>query len=205
MKTEYLRRDPFPQPLLPADTGSLPSPPLSCPGAPPSSLPPFPSWPLQVLRCLHVSRHQVPNAACSCRVLAHCQAAHCRGEFFKPPLIRETIGGREKGKRKVVDSVKVCQNSGCTWKTSRKWKEREREGGKARQAWGPSRLPCHSALPLLPSRSGCVGTAEEQKAGDRLGFVSFCLMSGKLIAPGLGFLFCTISVVIPTSQGGCED
>lgn len=200
MKTEYLRRDPFPQPLLPADTGSLPSPPLSCPRAPPSSLPPFPSWPLQVLRCLHVSRH-LPSAGCWHTAKQHIAG----GEFFKPPLIRETIGGREKGKRKVVDSVKVCQNSGCTWKMSRKRKKREREGGKARQAWGPFRLPCHSPLPLLPSRSGCVGTAEEQKAGDRLGFVSFCLMSGKLIAPGLGFLFCTISVVIPTFQGGCED
>lgn len=52
------------------------------------------------------------------------------GEFFKPSLIRETTGGREKGKRKVVDSVKVCQNSGCTRKTSRKRKEREGKPGR---------------------------------------------------------------------------
>lgn len=52
------------------------------------------------------------------------------GEFFKPSLIRETTGGREKGKRKVVDSVKVCQNSGCTRKTSRKREEREGKPGR---------------------------------------------------------------------------
>lgn len=161
MKTEYLRRDPFPQPLLPADTGSLPSPPLSCPGAPPSSLPPFPSWPLQVLRCLHVSRHQVPTAACSSRVLAHCQAAHCRGEFFKPSLIRETIGVREKGKRKVVDSVKVCQNSGCTWKTSGSGKKgRGREGKPGRHGDPPA---CPVTHPSPSSHLG-VGVWALQKS-----------------------------------------
>lgn len=161
MKTEYLRRDPFPQPLLPADTGSLPSPPLSCPGAPPSSLPPFPSWPLQVLRCLHVPRHQVPTAAFSCRVLAHCQAAHCRGgEFFKPSLIRETTGGREKGKRKVVDSVKVCQNSGCTRKTSRKWKEREGKPGR------PGDPPACLVTQPSPSSHLGVGVWALEKSSD---------------------------------------
>lgn len=33
-----------------------------------------------------------------------------------------------------------------------------------------------------------------------------CLMSGKLIALGLSFLLCTITVIIPTLQGGgCKD
>lgn len=81
----------------------------------------------------------------------------------------------------------------------------ESEGGKARQAQRPSLLPCPSPPPLLPSMSECVGTVEGQRAGYTFGFISLCMMAGKLIALGLGFLFCTISVVIPTFQGGCKD
>lgn len=79
--------------------------------------------------------------------------------------------------------------------------EAEREGEKDRQVQGPSLQPVTHRL--LPSMSA--GTVEEQRAGYKFGFVSLCLMSGKLIARGLSFLFCTINVVIPTFQGGCKD
>lgn len=56
MKTEYLRRDPFPQPSAHlTHTGSLPSPVLACPGSPPSSLPSSSAGPY---RCSGVSMCQ---------------------------------------------------------------------------------------------------------------------------------------------------
>lgn len=74
--------------------------------------------------------------------------------------------------------------------------EAEREGGKDRQALGPSLLPCLS-LTLSSRLRGCVGTVGEQRAGYMFSFVSLCSVSGKIIALDLSFLFCTIRVEIP--------
>lgn len=172
-------------------------PTLPCP-APCHLLPlcsPSLTGPLLVLRCLHMPRYQVPATAFPSRGLAHCQAAHLTGGWggFKSSLIRETIGGCEEGKGKVVDGFKVCQNSGCTPEEPHGSGKRGRE----RQA-GTGTLCCHPVThPLLPSMSGCVGTVEEQRAGYILSFVSLCSMSGKLIALDLSFHFCTIRVEIP--------
>lgn len=53
------------------------------------------------------------------------------------------------------------------------------------------------------SKELCAGKGRE---GPELNFwlcLVSCVMSGKLIALGLRFLFCTIRVIIPTLQGGC--
>lgn len=144
---------------------------LSCPVPPPSSLLPFLSWPptsAQVSPCARVP------GACGCLpqqgVGTLPSSASHRGDFsFKLSLIRETIGGCEEGKGKVVDCFKVCQNSGCTPEEPHGSGTRGRE----RQA-GTGTLSAALSLTLsLPSTSGRVGTVEEQRAGY---IVIFCLI-----------------------------
>lgn len=148
MKTEYLRRDPFPQSLLPPDTHW--QPPLPWPGLPQvtsllfASLPQLAPTGAQVSPCA-----KAPGAYCSLlqQGAGTLPSSTLQGEFFKPSLIRETIGGWEKGKRKVVDSIKVCQNSGGTLKTSQKRKERE--GKLGRHGDPPDRPTTHPSRSLI--------------------------------------------------------
>lgn len=106
-----------------------------------------------------------------------------QGEFFKPSLIRKTIGGWKEGRERSWTASRSVKTAAEHLKN---FMEVEREGGKDRQVVDP--LCCSVTHSLLPSKSGCVGTVEEQRADYKFGLVSLCSMSGKLIALGLSFL-----------------
>lgn len=196
---------------------SLPPPPLSQPGAA-SSLPCSAPLPQLASISTQVSPPVLGYQAPPLRQRRGTPASSTQqGGLFQDSLIRETIGGWEGGKTEVVDTS-------CPVKTA-PGSPRGRGTG---EGSGGQRAPCtlcpspssawllhlYMNPPLPVQLVTCWGTRQGARLvqwkgneGPELKILALCLVScgtpGKLIALGLSFLFCTISRIIPTLQGGC--